>query len=66
MHIHLLKEKIREEIPDWEFVLLSTRQQTDKDGYITDLHFKLYEDIKAKIIDYSEKSDVYDILPDEI
>lgn len=45
--------------PDLEFVLLSTRQQTDKQGYSTDLHYELYEDIKEKIIGISEKSDVY-------
>ncbi len=46
--------------PDLKFVLLSTRQQTDKEGYITPLHDTLYENIKEKIIKYSEKSpDVY-------
>lgn len=52
-------KNFEEKFPDLEFVLLSTRQQTDKEGYITDSHFKLYEAIKEKIIEYSEKSDVY-------
>lgn len=52
-------KKKMEKFPDLKFVLLSTRLKTDKDGYATDLHFELYEDIKEKIIKYSLKSEVY-------
>lgn len=45
--------------PDLKFVLLSTRQTADKEGYTTDSHFKLYKQIKEKVIRYSQESDVY-------